>query len=192
MLICIVGKSCSGKTYICELLKQYSNNIVHLDIDTISHKILTYPSVYTELQKTFGPSVWDGSSINRKALAQIVFNSETEMAKLTDITWPPMEIAIDEFISQNRNKIILLDWQLLLKTKYYELSHLKILVDSPLEIRTSKAIMRDRITKEAFLTREKAAYQFNYNDFDYVINNDYSNKVKEKVKKIYDESIISR
>lgn len=191
MLICIVGKSCSGKTYICELLKTYSTNIVHLNIDTISHKILTYPSVYTKLKEAFGPSVLNGTCVNRKALSEIVFNSEKEMEKLTEITWPHMEILIDKFISENTNKIILLDWQLLLKTKYYKLSDLKILVDSPLEMRISKAILRDNISKKAFLTREKASYHFNYNDFDYVINNDYSDKVKEKVKRIYDESIIS-
>ena len=94
MLICIVGKSCSGKTYICELLKTYSPNIVHLDIDTISHKILTFPSVYTKLQKAFGPSVLNGTTVNRKASSEIVFNSETEMEKLTEITWPEMEILI--------------------------------------------------------------------------------------------------
>ena len=192
MLVCIVGKSCSGKTYICELLKNFSPDIVHLNIDNIAHEILTYPSVYTKLPEAFGPSVLNGTTVNRKALGEIVFNSEKEMAKLTDITWPTMEILIDEFIAKNCDKIILLDWQLLLKTKYYKLSDLKILIDAPLELRTAKAILRDNISKEAFLTREKAAYKFNYEDFDYIINNDYSDNVKEKVRKIYDESIVSR
>lgn len=192
MLVCIVGKSCSGKSYVCNLLKSFSQDIIHLDVDTIAHQVLAYDSVCTKLKETFGPSVLNGTSVNRKALSQIVFNSEEEMDKLTEITWPPMEVFIDKFISENSNKIILLDWQLLLKTKYYSLSDLKILVDSPLEKRISKAILRDNITKEAFLTREKASYNFKYEDFDYVIKNDYSDKVKEKVKKIYDESIISR
>lgn len=192
MLVCVVGKSCSGKTYICELLKTYSSDIIHLDIDAIAHQILTLDFVCEQLKETFGTSIFNNTSVNRKVLSQIVFNSVEAMNKLTEITWPPMEALIDQFIEENSNKIILLDWQLLLKTKYYLQSDLKILINSPLEKRINKAILRDNITKETFLTREKASYNFEHKDFDYIIENDYSDKIKEKVKEIYDKSIVSR
>ena len=51
MIICIVGKSGSGKSYICKLFEEMSQNIIHLDIDNISHEVLTYPKVYNELIK---------------------------------------------------------------------------------------------------------------------------------------------
>lgn len=193
MIICVVGKSGSGKSYICKLLQSFSKNIVHLDIDKISHEVLTYPIVYNELVDTFGISVANSDkTINRRALGNIVFNSEKEMDKLTNITWPHMEPIIDDFILKHSNNIVLLDWQLLLKTKYYNLSNLNILVEAPLEERIEKAMLRDNITKEVFDTREKSSFEFNSYEFDYIIYNDYSNKVKEKVKEIYDKSIVSR
>lgn len=194
MIICIVGKSGSGKSYICNLLQSFSQDIVHLDIDEISHEVLTYPEVYNELVSTFGKSVSnsDNKTINRRALGNIVFNSEIEMDKLTAITWPRMQPIIDKFISEHNNKIILLDWQLLLKSKYFNMSDLKILVEAPLELRIQKTMCRDNITKEIFQTRDQSSFEFNSNEFDYVINNDYSDKVKEKVKEIYVKSIISR
>ena len=194
MIICIVGKSGSGKSYVCKLLQSFSKDTFHLDIDNISHEVLTDPNVYKELVDTFGASVSnsDNKTINRKALGNIVFNSETEMDKLTKITWPRMQPLIDKFILEHSNKVILLDWQLLVKTTYFDTSAIKILVDSPFELRMQRAIARDNITEETFRTRDKASLEFNSNEFDYVINNDYSDKVKEKVKEIYDKSIVSR
>ncbi len=194
MIVCIVGKSGSGKSYICKLFENMSNNIIHLDIDNISHDVLTYPEVYNNLINTFGKSVSNSNSktINRRALGNIVFNSEKEMNKLTRITWPCMQSIIDNFIYKHYNNIILLDWQLLLNTKYYYLSDIKILVESPIELRKRMTILRDNINEELFEIRDKASFEFNSNEFDYIINNDYSNQVKEKVKEIYDKSIISR
>ena len=178
MIVCIVGKSGSGKSYICKLFQDISKDIIHLDIDNISHEVLTYPT--------------DNKTINRRNLGNIVFNSVKEMDKLTSITWPCMQTIIDNFICEHQNNIILLDWQLLLNTKYYNLSDLKILVESPIELRREMTILRDNITEELFETRDKASFEFNSNEFDYIINNDYSDKVREKVKEIYDKSIVSR
>lgn len=194
MIICVVGKSGSGKSYICKLFQSLSKDIIHLDIDNISHEVLENPEVYDKLIKNFGISISnpDKKTINRKALGNIVFNSKTEMDKLTEITWPHMQSIIDNFIDKHYNNIILLDWQLLLKTKYYNICDLKILVESPMELRTQKTMLRDNITKEAFETRERASFDFSSYKFDYIINNNYSDKVKEKVKEIYDKSIVSR
>ena len=189
MIICVVGKSGSGKSYVCKLLQSFSKDIVHLDIDNISHEVLTY----NELINTFSTSIaQDDKTINRRALGNIVFNSEKEMYKLTNITWPRMEPIIDNFILKHSNDIVLLDWQLLLKTKYYNLSDINILVEAPLDLRIKKTMLRDNITREVFDTRDKSSFEFNSYNFDYIIYNDYSNKVKGKVKEIYDKSIVSR
>ena len=190
MLISIVGKSGSGKSYIAEHLTNYITNSLHIDIDDISHKVLEKPSVKQKLIDIFGKSIIVGNEIDREKLGKIVFNSTKQMQKLTDITWNDMENYIDQILDRNPDKIIILDWLLLPKTKYFESSNLKILVDAPLEIRMERAIKRDNISSEKFLEREQATLEFKKYKFDCVINNCDITKTKEKVKHIYDKSII--
>lgn len=192
MIISIVGKSSSGKSYISKLLNHYSNKIVNLNIDKVGHYVLTLDEVKMQLIKLFGPSVIKDNMVDRKTLGEIVFNNQKNMDKLTEITWNSMQQIIDKFIDDNKNKIIILDWLLLPKSKYFNISDIKILVDAPYDIRLKRAIKRDNITEDQFKTREKASLNFNISDFDYVINNIEKEKTKRKVRDIYDKSIISR
>lgn len=192
MIISIVGKSGSGKSSITEMLCSYSDKIIKLNIDEVGHYILTLDDVKRKLLNSFGGSIMDNGFINRKRLGDLVFNNHKKMQKLTDITWSKMEKVIDDFINNNKDKIIILDWLLLQSTKYFKASDIKILLDVPFEIRMNRAIRRDNITQEQFQIRDQASMEFCKNDFDYIIENIDINKTKRKVRDIYDKSIISR
>ena len=114
------------------------------------------------------------------------------MSKLEDITWSFMEKEIDKIIKENKNKIILLDWLLLPRTKYFYESDLRILVKAPLEVRMQRALKRDNITPEKFLLRESSAPEIDETIFEYIINNINLNQTQERIKDIYDKSIIHR
>lgn len=103
---------------------------------------------------------------------------------LTNITWPYMEKSIDNIIKQNTNKLIILDWQLLPKTKYFNLCDIKILLDIPYEIRKKRVIERDKITNEYFDIRDRSSYNYDNIDFDYIIKETNINKIKKWVKKL--------
>lgn len=192
MLISIVGKSGSGKSFITKELINMNKEMAYLDIDKIGHQVTEKPKVKEKLLKVFGNIILRDDEINRKELGKIVFNSKEAMEILTKITWQDMEKEIDLFIKDNSQKIIILDWQLLPKTKYFMKSDLKILVTAPLEIRMMRIIKRDNINKEKFLEREQASLDFIKYHFDYIIENINQDKTKEEVEKVYEESIISR
>lgn len=183
MIICICGKSGSGKSTLANELK-ILNNSVHLDIDKIGHKVLTYDEAKKELINTFGESIISDNNIDRKKLGEIVFNSRLEMDKLSDITWKYMQLDIDNFINSNNDKIIILDWLLLPITKYFKMSNVKILLDIPYEIRKERAMKRDNITEEAFDLREKSSINFNEKDFDYILKENNKDNIKRLVKLI--------
>lgn len=190
MLISIVGKSGSGKSTITKKLVEINPKIKYLDIDKIGHNVNDLPEVQAQLITAFGKNILNKGQINRKILGSIVFNNKEAMQILTEITWPVMEQIIDTYLKNNKDKIIILDWLLLPKTKYLEDSDFKILVKAPLEIRLERTIKRDNITKEKFLEREKASIDFNEEDFDYVIEN--TGNIEREVRKVYEKNIISR
>lgn len=190
MLISIVGKSGSGKSTITNKLVEMNSKIKYLDIDKIGHYVNDLPKIQEKLITTFGKNIIEKGQVNRKILGSIVFNNKEAMQKLITITWPIMEQIIDTYIKENQDKIIILDWLLLPKTKYLKQSDLKILVTAPLEIRMERVIKRDNISKEKFLERERATIEFNEKDFDQVIKN--TENIERMVRKIYEKNIISR
>lgn len=191
MIICLCGRSNSGKGTIAKTFTCLDNNIIHLDIDRVAHHVNDKEEVKEELVDTFGTQVLNKGKISRKKLGSIVFNDKDEMKKLETITWKYMEKEIDSYISDNKEKIIILDYIMLPRTKYFKTSDLRILVKAPYEERLKRAIIRDNITKELFDQRDGAAINYVDEDFDYVIDNGKGD-VKRKVAKIYEQSVISR
>lgn len=191
MLITITGASGSGKSSISEFLCSLDKNIVHLNIDTVGHKVLEMPEIRKVVSEKFNLNRKE-DKINRKELGDLVFNNHQNMKQLSDITWDVMENIIDNFIEENKDKIIILDWILMPKTKYFNVSNINILVQSDLKTRMQRATRRDEIDESVFKAREQATLDFTRNHFDYIIENDDIKQTRKEVKKIYDESIISR
>lgn len=189
MHITITGKSGSGKSSIAKYLTSIDERFIYLDIDTVGHIILEEEEIAKKVSKEFKIPLNEKKQIDRKILGSIVLNDEEKMKRYSDITWSLMEQIIDKFIKNNKDKIVILDWILIPKTKYFKESIFNILVTSDLEERKKRAILRDHITEEKFMERENASIEFDESQFDFILENKNFNKTKGLVKKIYDKSI---
>ena len=192
MTIAICGKSGAGKGTVCKILKEFSNDIVWVDIDKIGHSVNEKEEVKEKLVSNFGEGILTDGIVDRKKLGKRVFNSKEEMDLLGEITWHSMEEEIDYIISENKENVILLDWNLLPKTKYFKDADLRILVQAPSFDREERAMKRDKISRRQFMIRDINAPNYKDLDFDIVINNIVMELTRKKVRKIYDKSIISR
>lgn len=171
MIISICGKSGSGKSTLAKKIIEERKNVIHIDIDKIAHQVLTIPIVKQQLQEQFKDVLTD-NKVDRKKLGPIVFSSTKNMDILTRITWPYMEQEIDRIISENKDKIIILDYLLLPKTKYFEQSDLKILLDIPKDIRKQRILKRDNITEDKFDLRDSSSIEYDKDEFDFIISSD--------------------
>ena len=184
MIIGICGKSGSGKSTLAKALVLYNENAINIDIDEIGHDVLMKKEVKEELNNCFGDTIIIDNIVDRKRLGEIVFNSRNEMEKLSNVTWKYMEQEIDKLISENKDKIIILDWALLPLTKYFDICDIKILLDIPYETRKKRAMNRDIISSNSFDLREKNSIDFDTLKFDYVIKNNNKRTIKRLVKLI--------
>ena len=179
-IIGITGKSGTGKSTFAELL---ANDLKcrHIDIDKIGHEATSDPSITEELCDKFGNGILgENGKIDRKKLGAIVFSDKNKMDELTQITWEYMQRKLDETLLQD-DKIIVLEWILLPKSKYWDKCDSKILVTADNEKRKNKIMERDKISEEYFDKRDSASVDYTPYIFDYVFENDYQEEAMKKM-----------
>lgn len=192
MLVGIVGKSGSGKSFIAKSLEEKIDNSIWIDVDKVGHMSLNDNKIKAALINRFGLSILNDDRIDRKKLSDIVFNSEKELAFLNQLTELYIKDKIAQVINNNPNKIIILDWALLTETRFFELCDIKILVQSSKDLRAERVIKRDNVDISKFEAREKASYSYDNLNFDFVLKNNEQLDIQRMVNKIYEKSYICR
>lgn len=191
MLIGLMGKSGSGKTTIGYLFKELDTKIQVIEIDKIGHESHNDPGVQKKLIEYFPKKVFNEDlSVNRKALSNIVFNDSEMMKKLYDATKDFMERRIDELIKES--DITILDYALLPKTKFFDLCDVRILVTTPYLMRSKRVIQRDNISSKKYDEIDSNSIDYDVNQFDYVVENNFDiNTLRKAIGDIYEKSIVS-
>ncbi len=179
-LLCVTGKSGSGKSTFAKKLAQRFGYL-YVDVDKIGHDALVQEEILKKLTEIFGREILDNSGyVIRKKLGKIVFNSKEKMDILTDLTWSYMEKTLDTLINATESAVVI-DWILLPQTKYWEICEYKILIESDREVRKNIVLKRDGITSEYFEERDSASIDYNDYKKDYIFYNDYLPETIEKM-----------
>ncbi|RMZ95846.1 bifunctional coenzyme A synthase [Brachionus plicatilis] len=145
-VIGLTGGLASGKSHIIKDLEQLGAAVV--DSDKLGHKAYDKGTdAYYEIIRVFGSDVLDQSGdVNRKILGKKVFDSATEMKKLTNIVWPEIrrlrDIEIKRLFNEG-NKIIVVEAAVMLEAKWHENVNEIWVVFVPEEEAISRAMERD-------------------------------------------------
>ena len=172
-LICLTGKTGSGKSTIGKLLSD-KLNCKHINIDKIGHEATSDTVILKRLCNEFGLNILnENGTLNRKKLGNIVFSDKNKMETLTNLTWDYMQIKINNILSKNEDYYVL-DWALLPTVRYFNMCDIKILITSDDIKRKEKILKRDIISKEYLAKREQNSLDYSKFNFDYIFDNDYS------------------
>ena len=98
MIIGITGRSGSGKSFLSDILAE-KLDMIHIDIDKISHEVLTFDESKKFLLNEFGSEIFENGVVNRKKLGKIVFGEPEKLEKLNRFCQIEMEAKIDEIIA---------------------------------------------------------------------------------------------
>lgn len=182
MIIGITGRSGAGKSYLAETLAR-SLDLIHIEIDKISHEVLSFDESKKFLLNEFGTEIFDNRILNRKLLGKIVFSNQEKLDKLNHFCQIEMEKKIDEIIA-NSKKSIILDYALLCGLKQFDNCDIKILLKADLDTRYSRVKMRENISKEYFISRDNTLSDFEEKHFDYVFHHITENEINSLIEQL--------
>ena len=180
-IIGITGNSGTGKTIFSQILAEKFNAII-IDADKIakqnSEKGKEY---YNQIVKTFGKELLDNEKIDRKKLAQIIYNNPKEKEKLDTLTNKYVVEEIKNEIKTNKNRNIILDIPLLFESKLNLECDITIALMSEEKIKIDRMCKRDNITEDVANQRLKIQANNDYyiEKSNYVIMNNNADLEKE-------------
>jgi dephospho-CoA kinase len=156
-IIGLTGGIAAGKSQVSRILSELGAIII--DADVIAREIVEKgTSTWEEIRDEFGEEYFlaDGS-LNRKKLGKLVFSDKHALRKLNDITHPAIRNSIisrlDELKTQDYKGVVVVDAALLLEVGWDDLVDEVWVVDAPLEIRITRLMDRDGLSREEALNR---------------------------------------
>ncbi len=149
-VIGLTGSIATGKSQVSNYLRDKGIKVV--DADLIARDLVDIPIVKDEIKKAFGENIYVNENLDRKKLAEIVFNNDKKRNILNDIMHPHIyKIILDEI--KNPNEIVFVDIPLLFENEKvnekFGLSFDEIwLVYVDRELQIERLMKRDGISRD--------------------------------------------
>ncbi|MGF7082621.1 dephospho-CoA kinase [Mucilaginibacter sp. UYCu711] len=186
----ITGNIGSGKTTASKMFEVLGIPVFYAD--TAAKEIMIADAVLVaDIKRTFGNEAYfaDGS-LNRKHIANIVFNDDKELARLNALTHPAVFRAFDAWVAGIKNApYVIKEAALLFESTSYKMCDYSILVTAPLDMRIARVTKRDKITRAEVEAREaKQLTEAKKRELaDYVIENDESRLLIPQVLDLHEQ-----
>jgi dephospho-CoA kinase len=184
----ITGNIGSGKTTVSKIFEVLGIPVFYAD-DAAKKVMLEDQILIDSLKSSFGADAYfsDGT-LNHKYIASIVFNDETQLAKLNSIVHPAVFRTFDNWVGHVKNvPYVMKEAALLFESNSYKMCDYSVMVTAPLELRIQRVLQRDGLTRAEVEGRN--ARQFSEDKkiqlADYVIRNDDTELVIPQVSELH-------
>ena len=118
---------------------------------------MEFPDVVEKIIFLLGKEITDKSNnIDRKKLAEVVFNDADKLKQLNSIVHPEVKKHYENWLLENNNNpFVVKETAILFESGSYKDCDIIINITAPLETRIQRVIERDKTTKEKVLSRIK-------------------------------------
>lgn len=197
IIVGLTGCIGSGKSTVSRIF--YELGAYTVDADKISRKILEKETpAYFEVLDRFRSNILNSDkSIDRKALASIVFSDKEQLEVLNKITHKYIFLQMQKDINELKKhnpEVIILDVPLLFSEDFLIEYDKSVVVSANREVCINRVVERDLMTEKEAMDRIKN--QICDDELrlraDYIINNnsDDLDELRQKVKLVYDDLIL--
>jgi len=144
----ITGNIGSGKTTVSHVFELLGVPVFYSDDE--AKKVMTADAeLIAGIKQAFGTEAYFANgTLNRKYIAPIVFNNQSELQKLNALVHPAVFRAFDNWAIQHSNApYVLKEAAVLFESGSYKDCDYTILVTAPTPMRIARVMQRDGITK---------------------------------------------
>ena len=188
IIIGLTGGIGSGKSTIAEIFTTLEIPVFNSDLE--AKKLYFHPEVKQQIIKRFGNVYNEQHQLDKKALANIVFNDEDKLQQLNNIIHPAVKKLFETWVNKNNHAPILIkETAILIESGAAKQVDRIIVVTAPKEERIRRVMQRDNVSEKEVVARmnkqlpeEKLIAQA-----DFIIKNDNKQLVIPQVLNIVKE-----
>lgn len=186
IIIGLTGGIGAGKTTVAEIFAILGIPI--FNADTEAKKIMNSdPELKNKIIFIFGNESYKNGSLNRRFLADKVFNNSLLLDKLNNIVHPAVQSHFQTWLREQNSRFVIKEAAILFESGSYKDCDYTVLVTAPLDLRVSRVCKRDSVQENQVLQRIKNqlddAEKVSLSD--YTIVNDGKNSLLKQVINIY-------
>ena len=189
-IIGLTGGIGSGKTLISKVFKSLGIPVYNSDIEA---KLLmnTDVLIVTELKQKFGDDLYRKNVLDRKKLAEIIFNDINKLNYVNSIVHPAVKLHFNKWIKKQKSEYVIKETAILFESGTNKDVDLIITVIAPEHIRIKLIIDRDRLKMEEIKSRtaNQISDSEKMNRSDFIINNDNKQLILPQILKIHKKII---
>jgi dephospho-CoA kinase len=148
----ITGGIGSGKTYVCQLLKQRGIPVYHCD-DEAKRLMTESPVIRKKLCKLIGNDAYNGQELNKAFIAQYLFACNDHANHINAIVHPIVRQDFLQWTMQQNSHIVAQECAILFESGFQDAVDFTVEVYAPLPLRIQRATQRDHVAPEHILAR---------------------------------------
>ena len=153
--IAICGGIGSGKSTVCQMFAE--RGVAIYDSDSRAKALMNESEPLRKaLMAEFGSECYEGGVLNRPYLAQRVFASPEQLAKLNAIVHPAVKEDFLRWAEEQSGDYVILESAILYESGFDSLVDKVVAVLAPLPLRVERAMQRDGASREQIEARIKA------------------------------------
>ena len=193
--VAITGNIGSGKSWVCQLFERIGIPVFNSDDE--AKLLYDRDEVRMAMKARFGEEVYfpDGQ-VNRKRVADIIFNDEEAMHDVEQILYPILNEWFDEWAEMQETPYVLYESAIIYEKHLEDRFDAIILVSATEETRLRRVMLRDHCEEE--VVRERMLAQWPENEkrekADYIIEHDADDEdefLLEQVMRVHEDLIPS-
>lgn len=150
----ITGGIGSGKTTACKIFEEFGIPIYYADLQA-KRLMQEDPIVRQGLIELFGPAAFsENGTLNRSLISKAVFENAPLLSQLNGIVHPAVFRDVERWHGSFSNvPYTLKEAAILFESGSYQEMHLVVTVSAPVELRISRVMQRDGVSREAVAAR---------------------------------------